>query len=185
MNQSKKLTLMRLGSALIFTALTCLLSSPVCADLSFTKVPMTLGSLLVCLSGAVLGWHWGLLSVALYLLAGLCGLPVFAGGASGAAVFTGPTGGYLFGYLVCVLLSGLFIGRDRFKFYRYPIGLLLGLLGLYICGLWGLTRSLGIDLETAVLLGLEPFLLFELIKFAAATLVGYFISIRLRVFLRH
>ncbi|RLC01276.1 MAG: biotin transporter BioY, partial [Deltaproteobacteria bacterium] len=60
-------------------------------------VPIVLQNLFVFLAGLLLGSKWGLACVGVYLLAGACGLPVFAGGTGGIARFAGPTGGYLLG----------------------------------------------------------------------------------------
>ncbi len=61
-------------------------------------VPIVLQNMFVLLAGLLLGNRWGLASVAVYLLAGVCGLPVFAGGLGGIGRIVGPTGGYLIGY---------------------------------------------------------------------------------------
>lgn len=58
-------------------------------------VPIVLQNLFILLSGLLLGSRWGPASVAVYLLAGACGLPVFAGGMGGIGRLVGPTGGYL------------------------------------------------------------------------------------------
>ena len=74
-------------------------------------VPIVLQNLFAVLAGLILGSLMGSASVALYLLAGILGLPVFAGGTGGIARFAGPTGGYLPGYLLAALTAGLIAGR--------------------------------------------------------------------------
>ena len=69
-------------------------------------VPIVLQNLFVMLTGLLLGPKWGLASVTVYLLAGVCGLPVFAGGTGGIGRIAGPTGGYLLGYLPAVFIIG-------------------------------------------------------------------------------
>ncbi len=69
-------------------------------------VPIVLQNMFVFLSGLLLGSRWGLASVAVYLLAGIVGLPVFAGGTGGIGRIFGPTGGFLLGYLPVVFLVG-------------------------------------------------------------------------------
>lgn len=179
----KKNWLKKFVAALIMTLVTCLFA-PIHVELSFTPVPMSFGTLTVCISAAVLGWKFGLISIILYLLLGICGLPVFAGGVGGAAVLTGPTGGYLLGYLLCTLLTGWMIGRDRFKFYIYPVAMLFGTLLCYAAGVLGLSINMEISISRAIRLGFSPFLIFEAIKLIAATLIGYFTSTRLRFFFR-
>jgi biotin transport system substrate-specific component len=70
------------------------------------NVPITLQTLWVYLAGVVLGPVWAGVAFTLYLLAGLLGLPVFAGGNAGLGVLLGPTGGFLFGFPLAALLAG-------------------------------------------------------------------------------
>ena len=91
-----------------FAALIC-----VCAIAPAIKVagpvPITLQTFAVLLAGAVLGMRRGFLAVALYVLAGAVGLPVFSGGASGLAVLQGPTAGYLLGFPLAAALCGFIV----------------------------------------------------------------------------
>ena len=81
----------------------------VCAWISIPlgPIPVTLQTFAVPFLGAVLGWKRGLASVVIYFLMGLVGIPVFAGFRAGVAVLFGPTGGYLLGFLVDVILVGV------------------------------------------------------------------------------
>lgn len=74
-------------------------------------VPLTLQTLAVLLTGAILGARRGFLAVLLYVALGLVGLPVFANGASGFAVLLGPTGGYLLSFLFAAALCGFIVER--------------------------------------------------------------------------
>ena len=69
-------------------------------------VPITLQTLFVNLAGALLGGYLGALSQVVYILLGVIGLPVFAGGKAGAGVLLGPTGGYLIGFVVGAFVIG-------------------------------------------------------------------------------
>ncbi len=69
-------------------------------------VPITLQSYVLITLAALMGWQFGGLTVAIYLLAGLMGLPVFSGGRSGLAMLTGTSGGFIVGFLVTALLVG-------------------------------------------------------------------------------
>ena len=91
--------------AALFAALTAAVS-PVKIPLGFTPVPITLQTIMVLLSGAMLGPWYGALSMAIYLLLGALGLPVFAGGGSGIASLLGPSGGYLFSYPLAAFVVG-------------------------------------------------------------------------------
>ena len=70
-------------------------------------VPLSLATFAVYLSGAILGWKRGAAAVALYLLIGLAGVPVFSAFSGGFQKLAGVTGGYLVGYLFCALITGL------------------------------------------------------------------------------
>jgi biotin transport system substrate-specific component len=72
-----------------------------------SPVPVTLQTLFVLLSGLILGPKGGLASMLLYLLAGVAGLPVYAGGKAGLAVLIGPSGGFLLGFLPAAVTCGL------------------------------------------------------------------------------
>jgi biotin transporter BioY len=102
-------SLLALGMA-GFVALTAQLSLP----LPWTPVPFSFGVLGVLLVGAVLGPGWGVLSIALYILAGALGLQVFADqDSSGIAILTGSTAGYIYGYAAAAALVGWYMQRRR------------------------------------------------------------------------
>ena len=138
--------------------------------LPFTPVPITGQTFAVLLVGAGLGSRRGAISLALYLLLGLLGLPFFAGGASGLAILLGPTGGYLVGFVVAATLVGLLAARGLDR--RIPSALLAFLTGevvIYLFGVAWLSVFLGIP--HAITAGLLPFLFGDAIKLAAAGLV--------------
>src|SRR3989338_9411909 len=94
---------------MVFAALFAALTGAVAwfkIPLPFTPVPITLQTLMVLLSGAVLGPYYGAVSMGIYLALGAIGLPVFAGGGSGIGSLLGPTGGYLFSYFIAAFAIG-------------------------------------------------------------------------------
>ncbi len=103
MDQSKQQLRMTVYASLLaaLTAAGAFMAIPI------GPVPIVLQNLFIMLSGLLLGSRWGFASVAIYLLAGACGLPVFAGGTGGIGKFAGPTGGYLIGFLPAVYVIGL------------------------------------------------------------------------------
>ncbi len=124
-------------------------------------VPIVLQNMFVYLTGLLLGWRWGLAAVGVYLLAGMLGLPVFAGGTSGFARLLGPTGGYLAAYLPVVCIIGLTAektagGKCRAVFDM--LGMLAGTVVLYGLGVTWLKIVTGMSLSSAVLAGVLPFL---------------------------
>jgi biotin transport system substrate-specific component len=131
-------------------------------------VPIVLQSLFVILSGLVLGSRWAAASMAIYLLAGFIGLPVFAGGSGGLAKFLGPTGGYLVGFLLAAYLIGLVAERSGGRLWINLLGLVAGSLLIYLCGVAWLKTILDISLEKALAMGMWPFLPGDALKIAAA-----------------
>ena len=138
--------------------------------LPFTPVPLTGQTFAVLLVGAALGARNGASSLALYLLMGIVGLPFFAGGASGLTYLTGPTGGYLLGFVVAAYIVGLLAARGLDR--RIPSALLAFLVGEIVIYLFGVSwLSVYIGLQKALVAGLLPFLIGDAIKLAAAALV--------------
>ena len=127
-------------------------------------VPIVLSTLFVILSGLLLGSRWGAASMALYLLVGAIGIPVFAGGKGGLAHFLGPTGGYLFGYLISSWITGLISERSRHLLIRDVIAVLIGSLILYGCGVPWLKIVTQMSWPRALLVGMVPFLIGDAIK---------------------
>lgn len=135
-------------------------------------VPIVLQNLFVLLAGLLLGARWGLTSVSVYLLAGACGLPVFAGGTGGIGRFVGPTGGYLIGYLPAVFLTGWIAAKAGRRAVGDVAAMLCGMLALYACGITGLKLLTGLTWPRAVAAGMLPFLPGDALKIAVAVTVA-------------
>jgi biotin transport system substrate-specific component len=135
-------------------------------------VPVVLQNMFVFLAGLLLGSRWGLASVAVYLLAGACGLPVFAGGTGGLGRFAGPTGGFLLGYLPVVALIGRLTERRRAGIATDALAMAAGALVLYACGVPWLKLVTGMPFGKALAVGMLPFLLGDALKIAAAVLIA-------------
>lgn len=141
----------------------------VCAQIyaPLEPVPITMQTFGVLVLGMAYGWRLGMASVGLYLLEGAAGLPVFAGFAGGLPVLLGPTGGYLFGFVLAAGLVGWLAERN---WDRDPIttalAMLLGNIAIYVPGLLVLALFFGAD--KVLELGLWPFLLGDAVKLALA-----------------
>jgi len=135
-------------------------------------VPIVLQNMFVFLAGLLLGSRWGLASVAVYLMAGVCGLPVFAGGTGGIGRFAGPTGGFLLGYLPVVFLVGWTAERRPGRMLWDVAAMVLGTAALYTCGVPWLKMVTGMPIEKAVAVGMLPFLAGDALKIAAAVLIA-------------
>ena len=136
----------------------------------FYPVPMTMQTLVILMIGIAFGWKIGLATVSLYLFEGMIGLPVFSGTPEkgiGLVYFTGPTMGYLLGFLVAVYISGKFnYDRNLFKTF---LKLLFATSFIYLMGMAWLGSLIGWD-KPIFALGAQPFLLAELFKILIATL---------------
>ena len=144
-----------------------------CAQISvpFFPVPLTLQTFAVFLIGLSFGWRLGGITVALYLLEGALGLPVFAGGKGGLIVFMGPTAGYLAGFFLAATVCGWFAERgfDR-NYTKLFTALLISNILLYAPGLLWLGSLIGWD-KPVLELGLYPFVMGDLLKIAMAVLL--------------
>ena len=103
--------------SLVLCALMAALTA-ICSQIQIPlpMVPINLALFAVHLSGALLGWKYGALSMVVYALLGVIGVPVFAGFGSGPAVLFGKTGGYILGYILCALIVGALSRKFAFNF---------------------------------------------------------------------
>lgn len=172
-------TLCRIIGVGIFVILTTL-GAFVRIPLPFTPVPITLQTLFVLLCAASLGNRWGAFAQLSYIFLGIVGIPIFTGAGSGLLYLFGPTGGYLFGFV----LSAIFTG----KFIRYANGGFFSLFGLFCladfiilaCGVIWLKLLLGYPWIRLLSIGFMPFFIGDLLKVIAATFVYARLKIRLR-----
>lgn len=135
-------------------------------------LPFTLQTLGVFLSLELLGGRKGTLSVAVYLLMGVVGLPVFSGFTGGLGHLAGPTGGYLTGFLVSGIVYLLLEKRmDRHPLLRLA-RLLLCLLSCYLLGTLWFVHVYRVGLWTALASGVLPYLLPDTVKAVLAMAVA-------------
>ncbi len=138
----------------------------------FYPVPMTMQTFVVLFLGLSLGYKIGLASVSLYLLEGIMGLPVFSNSPEkgvGLIYFTGPTMGYLIGFLTAAFLASKINSKDNFLFILSK--LILATSTIYILGLFWLGTLIGWD-KPIFELGAKPFLLAEIFKIIILTLLA-------------
>ena len=145
----------------------------------FYPVPMTMQTFVVLFLGISLGYKIGLATIGLYLIEGIAGLPVFSNSPEkgvGLLYFTGPTMGYLIGFLTACYLSSMIKFEDGF--FVVLGKLILATSTIYILGLLWLGTLIGWD-KPILALGAKPFLLAEIFKIAIlALLVKKIIKIR-------
>ena len=148
----------------------------------FYPVPMTMQTFVVLFLGMSFGYKIGLATVSLYLIEGILGLPVFSNSPEkgvGIVYFTGPTMGYLIGFLVATFLAGYF--KFNGNFLDSFVKLLISVATIYILGVLWLGILIGWD-KPIMQLGVTPFLLAELFKIVILTLLAKKI-IKLRKFI--
>lgn len=143
----------------LFAALTA-----VCAWIAvpLPGVSFTMQTFAVLLTLGTLGGRWGTVSIGLYLLLGLIGLPVFTGFRGGAAALLDPTGGFLWGFFACGLVY-----RMLEKLGKLP-AMAAGLLGCYLCGSWWFSVYAGTDMASAAMVCVVPWLIPDGIKLMLA-----------------
>ena len=134
------------------------LTGQIAIPLHFTPVPIVLQNAVVLLMAAFLGSKRGAATTFAFLAQGAMGLPVFAKGAGGMGVLLGPSGGYLFGYLIGAYVVGLLIERKKGGVFSLVMGNLI----IYLFGMCYLATF--ISWEKAFLLGVAPFILGDLLK---------------------
>lgn len=167
----------------LMSAVFCVLA-PISMPIPFSPVPITFGTFVLYLTATVLGYKKGSISVAVYLLIGLAGLPVFSGFTAGFTKLIGPGGGYMIGYLPAALLIGWLAdkvmkqenvdGKQGRQGVRMAGILVCGAVLCYTFGtVWFLivmdgTYTIGQAFFVCVL----PFLPFELIKIVLASVIA-------------
>ena len=146
-------------------------------------VPITLQTLFLNLSGALLGGYLGALSQVVYILLGIIGLPVFAGGKAGLGVLLGPTGGYLFGFVLGAFIVGKLIAVKRKPGMIWTVSaMLVGMVVIYCLGILQLTLVARLSVEKAVAVGALPFLPGDIVKSVLAALI--YLNVRDKINIR-
>jgi biotin transport system substrate-specific component len=155
------------------------LAAQVAVPLPFSPVPMTLQPLAVLVVGGLLGAADGAGALALYLVWGAMGLPVFAAGGAGAAHLVGPTGGYLLAFPLAAGITGALVRRAPGSAMGVLLACVLGMMFIHLGGVAHLAL-LGGDPGLAVRLGFIPFLTGDLLKVALAAALVLVAGPRLR-----
>jgi len=144
---------------------TALLTLSAKINLPLPYVPMTLQTLVVVLIGSAYGWRLGVTTVIAYLAEGAAGLAVFAGPVGGLAPLTGPTAGYLFGFVAAAFVTGWLSERgwDR-SVLRLFLAMGIGHIIILVAGFAWLAFGIKLGVEKAWLVGVMPFLAASMIK---------------------
>ena len=161
----------------VFAALTAALAQ---AAVPIGAVPVNLAHVAIFLAAGLLGAKYGALSQLVYLLLGAAGVPVFSGLRGGINVLAGPTGGFLIGYVLCAVTTGLLIGKRGASARRLIPAMAAGMLATYLPGtgwfVWQQQTTVSAALSACVL----PFLPGDILKIILCA----FLIPRLRTALR-
>jgi len=135
-------------------------------------VPITLQTLFLNLAGALLGGRLGALSQVVYVLLGIIGLPVFAGGKAGMGVLLGPTGGYLIGFIVAAYVVGKLIEIKKKPGFIWTVSsMVAGMIVIYVFGVIQLSFIAKLSIDKSISVGVLPFLIGDALKIIAAALI--------------
>lgn len=165
----KKTTVFNMTSCALMAALMCVLC-PVSVPIG--PIPISLGILVILLTVYVLGTWRALISYTVYLLLGAVGMPVFSGFQGGLAKLAGPTGGYLVGFWLMILVSGLIMELCKRNVLLTVLGMVVGVAVDYVVG----TAWFVFQTESTVAHALDvcvfPFIPFDAAKIVIAVLFG-------------
>ena len=157
-------------SIIFFGSLILAISAKI--KIPFYPVPMTMQTFVVLFLGMTFGYKIGVATVSLYLLEGIVGLPVFSNSPErgvGLVYFTGPTMGYLIGFILACFLASFIRKSDNY--FIIFLRLILSVSTIYILGILWLGMLIGWD-KPLIELGLIPFLIAELFKISLLTVLA-------------
>ena len=165
----KKSTVFNMTSCALMAALMCVLC-PVSVPIG--PIPISLSILVILLTVYVLGTWRALVSYTVYLLLGAVGMPVFSGFQGGLAKLAGPTGGYLAGFWLMILVAGIIMEKGKRNLLVTILGMLVGVAIDYAVGtVWFVFQT-----ESTVVHALDvcvyPFIPFDVAKIVIAVLLG-------------
>jgi biotin transport system substrate-specific component len=161
-------TLCRILGVTAFVVLTTL-GAFVRIPLPFTPVPITLQTLFVLLGASFLGGNLGSITQLTYILLGVLGLPIFTGAGSGLVYLAGPTGGYLFGFVLASFFTGHFIKYSENNFFLTLAIVFSADLVLLLCGTLWLEFIFGYPMTKILMIGFIPFIPGDLLKVITVT----------------
>lgn len=163
--------LVRLVLCALFAAVLCICSS---LSIPIGPIPFSMGIFAVMLCAVVLDWKSALSSVFVYLVLGLF-LPIFSGGKTGVTAIPGPTGGYIWSYLLMVPIIAWIGGMGRKpigEVIASVLGCVAAILVCYLCGTVQYSLFAGVGLKKALAVCVIPFAPYDLLKAILASLLG-------------
>ena len=155
----------------LMVAMNCV-SAYIIIPLPFSLSPLALQTLIVNLPGYVVNAKQAFMTMLVYLLVGLAGVPVFTGGSAGPGKLFGPTGGYIIGFLFTAVFLAYFRG-EKYSFKRYALlGCVIGIPLIYVFGVVQLKLITGMGWDKAIMTGALPFIPLDIVKCLAAAVIA-------------
>lgn len=155
----------------LMVAMNCV-SAYIIIPLPFSLSPLALQTMIVNLTGYVLNAKQAFMTMLVYLLVGLAGVPVFTGGSAGPGKLFGPTGGYIIGFLFTAVFLAYFRG-EKYNFKRYALlGCVIGIPMIYVFGVVQLKLITGMGWDKAIMTGALPFIPLDIVKCLAAAVIA-------------
>lgn len=155
----------------LMVAMNCV-SAYIIIPLPFSLSPLALQTMIVNLTGYVLNAKQAFMTMLVYLLVGLAGVPVFTGGSAGPGKLFGPTGGYIIGFLFTAVFLAYFKG-EKYNFKRYALlGCVIGIPLIYVFGVVQLKLITGMGWDKAIMTGALPFIPLDIVKCLAAAVIA-------------
>lgn len=168
MNKMQNSKVYSMALIALFAAVTAVFSQII---IPIGPVPINLALLAVFTCGCALGWKNGTISIAIYVLLGVVGVPVFTGFQGGLAKVAGPTGGYIVGYLFAVFIIGLMCDKLGRKVWVMAVAIILGTIVCYAFGTAWFVFSMEQGIWESLMLCVFPFLPGDIAKTVVTILI--------------
>lgn len=164
----------------ILAALICVFSP---LSLPIGAIPISLSTLAVYVVSSSVNKKYSVIAVAIYILIGAMGLPVFSSFTGGFQCITGYTGGYIIGYIPCAFIIGMLTDKYENKKIIYPLSMTAGTAVCYLCGtLWYMCRA-ECGFSQSVAICVLPFIIGDILKITAASFIGITLKNRIKKFM--
>lgn len=175
-----RMKLQKLAITGILAAIICIVSP---FSLPLGAIPISLATFAVYIAACTVDVKTSVCSVIIYILLGAAGLPVFSNFGGGFHIISGVTGGYILGYIPCALIIGLLVKKFGSRKWIYPASMMLGTLACYFLGtIWYMMQT-NSGVISALAVCILPFLIGDIIKISAASVIGFTLRKRLSRFL--
>lgn len=168
---SSKDKTMEMTRLALLIAMNCV-SAYMIIPLPFSLSPLALQTMIVNLVAFLLTPKQAIITMFVYILIGLIGVPVFTGGTAGPAKMFGPTGGYIWGFMIAAGLIAWLKGRS-YSFKRYAaVSICVGIPVIYLFGALQLKFLTQMNWEAVLLTGVLPFIPMDIVKCLAAAVIA-------------